>query len=166
MMQRLALVLGFFFFFSSIRAAEFFENASHSPHLDLIQSARSTIDIEIYTIQDPKIRSALLDALDRGVKVRILQEPAPVGSSCRVFESQNEVDQVPCSENKHFLHQVRLRGGTYLPFNKSAFCEGGSNCFEHGKLMIIDQRAALISTGNFDPTSICNRNKRCVVRII
>ena len=60
----------------------FFDNATHTPILEFIQSARTSIDIEIYEIQDIRVQQAVLTAMDRGVKVRVIQEPESVGSNC------------------------------------------------------------------------------------
>ena len=53
----------------------FSHGSGPAPHLALIESAQKQIDIEIYTVNDPLIRLALLAAQKRGVKLRILQEP-------------------------------------------------------------------------------------------
>jgi phosphatidylserine/phosphatidylglycerophosphate/cardiolipin synthase-like enzyme len=151
----LAVFLGFFQFSSFALAVQLFDNSKEAPHLSLIQSARSSIDIEIYTLGDALIREALQSAQNRGVRVRLLLEPSPVGASCHVFDGPKPYDPVDCPAIRDFANSIRIRGGTALPFNKSAFCTNG-NCFQHGKLMIIDSKKALISTGNFDATSICD----------
>ena len=63
---------------AAVPAAGFYENASNSPLIALLDSARELIDIEIYTMNDPIVQKAILAAQADGVKVRIVQEPTPV----------------------------------------------------------------------------------------
>ncbi len=156
-------LLGFTFLvlvsFSNIACASvLYNNATDAPHLKLIQSAKSKIDIEIYTMNDPSILQALLDAQSRGVKIRIVQEPTPVGASCKIFKAPAANEPANCSQLRAFYQQVIKNGGEYVPYEKNSFCNGTKVCFEHGKLLIIDQKNALISTGNFDVNSICDLN--------
>src|SRR5262245_16844664 len=62
-------------------------NAEGGPLLPLLQNAQEKIDIEIYTMTDQKVRSLLRSALRRGVKIRILKEPKPLGQKCDLFGS-------------------------------------------------------------------------------
>ena len=151
----IAIIFCILSFTSSAVAVQLFDNAKEAPHLSLIQNARSSIDIEIYTLGDALIRQELLIAQSRGVRVRLLQEPSPVGASCHVFDGPKPYDPPDCPAIREFVNSIRAHGGTALPFNKSAFCTNG-NCFEHGKLMIVDFKKALISTGNYDASSICD----------
>jgi phosphatidylserine/phosphatidylglycerophosphate/cardiolipin synthase-like enzyme len=137
-------------------SADFYDNSTAAPHISLIQGATSSLDIEIYTMEDPLIQQAILDAQGRGVKVRIVQEPAPVGDACKIFNAASAKDPSGCDELRNFMSQVQAAGGQYVPYNKSAFCNGSKTCYEHGKMMIIDNATALVSSGNFDNTSICD----------
>jgi cardiolipin synthase len=135
----------------------FFDNATHTPILEFIQSARSSIDIEIYEIQDIRVQQAVLTAMDRGVKVRVIQEPESVGSNCDVFNVIYAGDTVTCKIQKEFIGKVRAKGGSYVPYAFQEFCPAGKyKCYEHGKMIIVDRQKALISTGNFNPTNLCS----------
>ena len=135
---------------------QLFENSIHSPLIDLIQGAKQSIDVEIYTMNDDQVRNELQNALERGVKLRIVQEPAPVGVSCRIFGSPASKDNALCTAERDFKDYVVSNGGEYVPFNKGLCGTPNSNCFEHGKIVIVDGSQIMLSTGNFDPTSICD----------
>jgi len=154
-----SLVFVLCFLASTSQAVEFYDNSTNAPHVGLIQSAQSSLDIEIYTMNDPTIRQAIADAQDRGVKVRIVQEPAPDGDSCKIFNAASSKEPSGCSDLRSFVSEVKAKGGEYIPYNKSAFCDGTKVCFEHGKILLVDQSTALVSTGNFDTTSICDTAK-------
>ena len=136
-----------------------YENSTNSPLIDLLDSAQKLIDIEIYTMNDPLVQKAVLNALADGVKVRIVQEPTPVGSSCKIFETNGALDDAACTALKAFKAKVEKAGGTYLPFVKKLCGGATSGCVEHGKMVIVDAKAAMLSTGNFDSTSICNKSQ-------
>jgi phosphatidylserine/phosphatidylglycerophosphate/cardiolipin synthase-like enzyme len=142
-----------------------FENPDGTPPTTLIQSAHASIDIEIYTMADPQVQTALLQAMGRGVRVRVIQEPAPYDSPCHVFEAAATKDGSSCKSAKQFVLQVQSQGGQYVPFNKSLCGNNAApNCFEHGKIMLVDGTSALISTGNFDASNLCDTSvgvKKC-----
>ncbi|MGZ3736571.1 MAG: phospholipase D-like domain-containing protein, partial [Bdellovibrionota bacterium] len=57
------------------------------------------------------------------------------------------------------VSDVRAAGGEYIPFDKQALCpngggKGGTGCFEHGKIALVDD-LSLLSSGNFDSTNLC-----------
>src|SRR4051812_26493723 len=58
-------------------AEGFYENSEGSPLIPLVKLAKSTIDIEIYEMEDPGFRQALRESLARGVRLRILKDPSP-----------------------------------------------------------------------------------------
>jgi phosphatidylserine/phosphatidylglycerophosphate/cardiolipin synthase-like enzyme len=150
-----------------------FNNVEYAPIVDLINSAHSSVSMEIYEMDDPAVISALKDAIHRGVIISIVQEPKPVGATCRVFEdgssdqnlTEPNADQpnhaagsVPCDQLRQFVSDINAAGGKYVPFNKEALCPGGKNCFEHGKIAIIDSSMAMISSGNFNVSNLCDRD--------
>jgi len=138
----------------------FYENSSASPLVNFLLSAHRNIDIEIYEMDDPFVHSTIVAALKRGVKVRVVQEDRPVGASCKLFETADKGDSKSCQSEKALVASVRQAGGQYVPFNHAALCgKAGSHCFEHGKIVIVDDAKALISTGNFNSTSICNKSE-------
>ncbi len=128
-----------------------------SPALALIQSAKKSIDIEIYTMTDLQIQSAIQAAISKGVKVRVVQEPNPFGVSCKVFEAASFSESSSCQSQRALVKFVQDHGGIYTAFNTRNLCGvSGSNCFQHGKIIIADSASALISTGNFDATNLCD----------
>ena len=137
---------------------EFFENSSGSPILSLIQGAKQSIDLETYTMNDPKVDEALRSAATRGVRVNVVEESSPVGATCHPFGgSTSPSSQTPeCLRQQDLVNFINKNGGTYTPFSKSLCGKPGSRCYQHGKIAIIDGKAALISTGNFDVTSLCD----------
>jgi len=158
---KLAVVIGFFLQFNHTAQAStsdfFYENATDSPVIKFLQVAKTSIDIEIYEIQDTRVQSIILKAMDQGVKVRVIQESEAVGSNCPVFESANSEDAVECSGQKNFIQKVQSKGGTYVPFAYQQFCGGGQfRCLEHGKIILVDNKFSLISTGNFNATNLCD----------
>lgn len=134
----------------------FHENASYSPLIDLLNSAVRSIDIEIYDMDDPKVLEALVLAQARGVRLHIVQEPTPMGGKCHVFKAVREREDDNCRFRKNLVFEVRANGGIYAPFNKDLCGVEGKSCFQHGKMVIIDGHTAMLSTGNFNSTNLCN----------
>lgn len=144
--------------------AGLYNNALGSPLVELIRAARQSVDIEIYTMSSPSVLSALREAMGRGVRIRVVQEPAPVSGKCDIFAATPST--VQCGDLQVFVKEVLfVPGNAYVPFNKAALCGGPVEaCSQHGKLLIADARAALMSTGNFDDSSLCdssNLQSRC-----
>jgi cardiolipin synthase len=164
-MKKILLTLSVMFAFSvSAHAAApvasiapgFYNNAQGSPVISMIQSAQQSIDIEIYTMYDLNVRNAIRNELAKNIPVRIIQEPAPDGDSCKPFTEARSEDNADCTDTKKLVKDVIAAGGSYIPYNKAALCATSSSCFQHGKLLIVDQVNALISTGNYDATSLCD----------
>ncbi|MBU6153289.1 MAG: phosphatidylserine/phosphatidylglycerophosphate/cardiolipin synthase family protein [Bdellovibrionales bacterium] len=135
---------------------QLYDNVKAAPHLELINSAKSTIDIEIYSMKNTKILNALKSAVKRGVKVRIVQEPRPVSERCLIFTPIIAGDDAKCVEQKSFVAYVRKNKGKYVPFDKKLCGIPDSNCFQHGKVIIVDKQLVLMSTGNFNSSSFCD----------
>lgn len=136
--------------------AGLYENSTEAPTIEFIDSARQMLDIEIYTMRDPIVQKAILNALNDNVKVRIIQEPHPIGDGCDVFEESPSTEDLSCAQLKAFRTKVLKAGGTYVPFNKRLCGGQTAGCVEHGKMILVDGNAALLSTGNFDPSSFCD----------
>ena len=144
----------------------FYHNAEGSPLLDLIEQSRSTIDIELYSMTDLNIIGALKQAVKRGVRVRAIQEPSPVGGGCKLFTEEPKTDTA-CQELKSLLKLVNNSGGSYVPFNKASLCSSSkpgvkgatANCLQHGKILISDGKFAMLSTGNFNATNLCDEDE-------
>ena len=109
---------------------------------------------------DSAVRAAIRQALKRGVRVRIVKEPDPVGGACRVFDASGATLSDPgaaadCADEKRLVRQVRAAGGAYVPFKKDQLCQK-EPCWEHGKMVVSDGAVALMSTGNFDKSNLCD----------
>ena len=143
---------------TSSRGSEtFYENASGVPVLELLNAAKISIDIETYQVDDPTVQQALKNAMARGVRVRVVQEDKPVGAACKLFEPASSADQPSCANQKAMLGLIRSsKGGAYVAFNDGQLCGiRGKHCFEHGKMILVDSKWALISTGNFNTSNLC-----------
>lgn len=177
------------------RAVGIFSNPDTPTIGQLLMSARNSIDIEIYEMEDPDIRNILRRKMQEDVKVRVVQEPTPIGKKCILFpeiiaaKAEAEANAkakaearakktgralnakkpkkpyIPtpeCLDMRKFLEEVRAQkfeGPKYVAFNKTELCGQQSKqglCFQHGKMVVIDRRLALISTGNFNSSNLCN----------
>jgi len=134
----------------------FHDNAKGSPLVKMLDSARNSIRIEIYEMHDATVHKAIRSALDRGVTVSIVQEPAPMEARCHIFSPKTSSDDKKCADLKSLVQEVRNSGGSYKPFNKKLCGVSGHSCFQHGKIVIVDDKLALVSTGNFNNTNLCD----------
>lgn len=65
---------------------------------------------------------------------------------------------VSCADQQRFVQEVNSsRGGRYVPFRKETLCPRGKGCFEHGKIAVIDGELAMITSGNFNVSNLCDR---------
>ncbi len=143
-------------------AAGLYNNEEGSPVYSMIDNAQRTIDIEIYQMTDPDFVSSIRKAIFRGVKIRVVKEPAPLGDTCRVFESSSD-DSDDCKTQKSLMAEIKNNGGAYIAFNKEELCgAGGTKCFLHGKMVIADEKVVMISTGNFNKSNLCNQKQNPV----
>ena len=144
--------------FAATSKDQLFDHASMgSPLLLLIQNAKTSIDIEIYQMQDSAILSAVKAAAARKVRVRVIQEANTVGASCHVFNPIDASDTVSCVTQKQLVPFIRNHGGTYLAFSDELCGTPGAHCFQHGKILIVDGKAAIMSTGNFNASTLCDK---------
>lgn len=150
--------------YQGMPAAGVYVNEEGYPLLPALQNAQHQIDIEVYTMKDSNVREELRAAMQRGVHVRIIKESRPVGEKCDVFSDETSDDD-DCADQQHFVSEVRDEGGVYEPFNRSGLCPREKpSCLQHGKIAVIDEETALLSTGNFDESSLCikaERPKKC-----
>jgi cardiolipin synthase len=143
---------------STATTEKFYENASGSPLVSLFTNAQQSIDIEIYEMDDPQVINAIKGAVDRGVRVRVVKEDKPVGASCRVFVAKTTSDSQSCKDQKDLVTYIQAGGGQYVAFKDATLCGvAGSSCFEHGKMVIADGNQVLLSTGNFNTSSLCDK---------
>ncbi|MDR3608806.1 MAG: phospholipase D-like domain-containing protein [Oligoflexia bacterium] len=127
---------------------------------DLLNQATTSIDMEIYEMDDPTVIAALRGALSRGVTVHIVKEPKPVGAACKVFDSESDDpgsngDAAACDDQRQLVADVNQAGGKYVPFAKDSLCSS-SRCLEHGKVVVVDSSIALVTSGNFNTTNLCD----------
>jgi cardiolipin synthase len=97
------------------------------PVLDLIDGAKKTIDLKMFTFTSDDIAEALIRAQKRGVKVRVMLNPA------RSSGSRANDD----------MRQRLEAGGIELNWSSPDFA------VTHEKSMVIDSRLALIATFNY-----------------
>jgi phosphatidylserine/phosphatidylglycerophosphate/cardiolipin synthase-like enzyme len=134
----------------------FFLNNEKQRVYELISSAKSQLDLEIYEMKDKHLRELLLEALERHVRVRILKEENPVGDTCKELEDIKVGDDAECLEDKYFVLQFQSLGGVYKLFDNTLCKESGKHCFMHGKMLLLDNKRALMSTGNWNSSSLCS----------
>ncbi|MGE3610389.1 MAG: phosphatidylserine/phosphatidylglycerophosphate/cardiolipin synthase family protein [Bacteriovoracaceae bacterium] len=132
-------------------------NSEHTIAYDLLNLATTSIEIEIYEMKDPVFRELLLKAIERGVRVRIVKDSYTVGDSCSELESISEEDDESCKSEKEFVTKLLKSGASYIWFNKKELCGvKGRSCYQHGKMLIVDKQYLLLSSGNFNSSSLCN----------
>ncbi len=110
-----------------------FPNAGRGPWLDAINSAEKSINIAAYKLSDPIIVQALQKARERDVAVNLLIEPY-------TFAHKK-------SEN------VKSPIGTLKEMGVNVFNLSPRFNQAHYKMIIVDGKAGLISTGNLDAES-------------
>ena len=144
----------------------FYKNDEGTPLLEMINGAESQIDIEIYEMTNKRFRTAIRQALKRGIKIRIVMEPNPVGGKCPVFEAAAAKEDATCKDLRSLVKEVKAKRGQVVAFDKEELCgvdrttAGKSpNCFEHGKIVVKDRAVALISSGNFNSTNLCDKSE-------
>ncbi|MBS1958600.1 MAG: phosphatidylserine/phosphatidylglycerophosphate/cardiolipin synthase family protein [Bdellovibrionales bacterium] len=142
---------------TSAQTDTLYDNAEGMPITSIINKAKRTIDIEIYEMDDMHVIQALENAVARGVRLRIVQDGAPLGVACKIFDPLVQTDPQDCQIKKKFVAWVRQHKGSYEPYNTKALCSPTAKyCYEHGKILIADSSVALISTGNFNPSNFCD----------
>lgn len=135
----------------------FYDNSKHPAVYDLLNKAKKSIDIEIYEMKDKTFRKLIIEALDRGVKVRIVKDSNTVGDTCYELDAPEEGDTNDCKDEKEYISLIQQKGAQYVFFDKRQLCGiSGRSCFQHGKMIIVDRRYVLMSTGNFNSSSLCS----------
>ncbi len=110
------------------------------PVLDLIDSAKTSIRFKIYLFTYRDARKALIKAANRGVDVRVMIDPEPVGGGESNAES----------------YRLLKEGGVTVKWAPGAFKHN------HEKSLVIDDQSALIATFNFTRSSF-TRNREYAV---
>lgn len=106
-------------------------NAGESPIVDAIDGAKKSVWVEMYILSDKKVVSALEETANRGIDVRVMLEPHPVGTSA------------PTST----MDKLRA-AGAQVEDSDPAFA------LTHEKGMIIDGTTAYIMTSNFSRAAL------------
>ncbi|MFB7155749.1 MULTISPECIES: phospholipase D-like domain-containing protein [unclassified Lysinibacillus] len=86
-----------------------FSQMANDPQALLLQAinrANKTLDIAIYNIEDPKIAQAILDAKERGVRVRVITDASKATKKSQVkileqFQQYQIEVKVPSSRKMH-----------------------------------------------------------------
>lgn len=142
-----------------------------TPLHQFIRESQKSLLISIYEVKEPSIQREIIEALKRGVNVKMIVEPNPVGNGCDAFSRYNQTDNINCEKSAQFttlFYQTveklqkkfpPLRGSLIRYFNKN-LCwddstETNQQCFQHGKMIVRDEQDILISTGNFNDSSLC-----------
>ena len=96
---------------------------------DLIESARRTLHVKMFTFDDPELIQAVLAARQRGVAVSVLLNPAKFSG-------------------------LRMNDATYVTFRDGDIDVGWTSprfAVTHEKSVVVDETLALITTFNFSP---------------
>lgn len=105
-------------------------DSTSKPLIDAINSATKTVDLEVYLLTDIGVTEALKAAAKRGVQVRVMLEPKPVGEYNNFEEKATELRAAGVDVRE-----------TPPEFNTNMNVD-------HAKFMIIDNRDMLFGTGN------------------
>ncbi|MFK7827462.1 MAG: phosphatidylserine/phosphatidylglycerophosphate/cardiolipin synthase family protein [Oligoflexales bacterium] len=137
---------------------------------EFITQAQSSLDIEIYELRSESVKESIFLALKKGVQVRILAEPDPVGNGCDAFSRFNITNNEHCEESYQFTKEFEKLAKIQKKNNKSIRSEivyfnknlcwdpkksKQSFCYQHGKIVLRDEKLLLLSTGNFNSSSLC-----------
>ena len=125
---------------SSIEGVYVLPDDGPTPLIEELDAARSSISIEIYLLTDDQVLSALFRARDRGVTIRVLLEEDPYGGSNQQPQIFDTLDE----------------GGIQVRWNTAA------KRFSHIKLIVIDQRVAMIMNLNLTHSAL-NKNRELAV---
>jgi phosphatidylserine/phosphatidylglycerophosphate/cardiolipin synthase-like enzyme len=109
--------------------------------IEELDAAQSSISIEVYLLTDDSVISALFRARDRGVKVRVLLEQDPYGGSNQQPE----------------IFETLTEGGIQVRWNDAA------TRFSHVKLIVIDQKVAMIMNLNLTYSALTKNRELAVV---
>ena len=136
---------------------------------NFILNTKSTIDFYIYELRNETVQKAILTLLKKDIRVRILGEPDPVGNGCDCFSKFDKESNYDCQKSARFINIFKtlakkqknkdISGSRIKFFNKNT-CRypdktKNRSCFQHGKSIVRDGTFTLISTGNFNDSSLC-----------
>ncbi|KEO84342.1 lamin tail domain-containing protein [Tumebacillus flagellatus] len=109
--------------------------------VSLLNSATTSIDLNVYEFQATQLMDAMINAINRGVKVRVFLEGSPVGGL---------VDQ-----GKYVAQQIVAAGGQvrFIINDKTIGAFKRYN-FDHAKYAIVDGNRVLVQSENFAASSL------------
>lgn len=135
--------------------------------IDLVKSAKSSIEIQTpYLITSDLSRNLFKDAVDRGVKVRILTNSLASTDNVEAFSSY-QTDREKLLETGVRIFEFRpdaaerkkiMTGELQLELDHKPIFG------LHAKSMVIDGKTTIIGTFNLDPRS-ANLNTECIVLV-
>ena len=114
---------------------------SSKPILDAITAAKKSLRIKMFVFSDPSLIAAVIAAQQRGVKVRVMLNPAR-----RSGEAENQ-------ESRAAL----LKGKVAVEDSNPAFD------LTHEKSMVVDDSAAFVKSLNWDPENLTETRDYAVV---
>ena len=134
---------------------------------ELVQNAKSTIDIQSpYLITTDESRQLFKDAVDRGVKVRILTNSLASTDNVEAFSSYQS-DRTKLLETGVEVYEFRPDAEErtkIMTGELQATLEEMPIFGLHAKSMVVDGEIAVIGTFNLDPRS-ANLNTECITVI-
>ena len=108
-----------------------------APILAELAAAERSIDLEVYLLSDDQIIDALIDAADRGVRVRVLLEEHPFGGSGR---NPDTFDRLQAN-------------GVEVRWSNPVFR------FSHVKMFVIDDEAAIVMNLNLSRSAFTDNRE-------
>jgi cardiolipin synthase A/B len=114
---------------------------SARPILDAIAAARKSLRIKMFVFSDPSLIAAVVAAQERGVKVRVMLNPAR-----RSGEAVNQVSR-----------SALLKGKVAVEDSNPAFD------LTHEKSMVVDDSSAFVKSLNWDPENLTQTRDYAVV---
>lgn len=109
----------------------------HEPVIDEINASQCTVDIAVYLLSDDLVIEAIFEAIDRGVRVRVMLENAPFGGG----------------GDQHELAAALGEVGIELAWSPSQFR------FVHAKYIVVDQQVAVIMNQNLTASAFTSNRE-------
>lgn len=147
--RSLAVCLSLFTLFSGGIGWGFPLELAESPGSNLtltvkaIKSAKNTLAINIYEFTSPEVKNAILERLQAGVQVQILEEGQPVGGfSATARKVYGEISDAMQTQNGSSHYYLMTSKGRTV---KRRFR------FDHAKYIVVDGKFLLIGSENYSP---------------
>lgn len=148
--SRFNFVASLFLFLGAVAHADFRVDVAEAPMDNLaltvsaIQSAQQSIYLNIYELTSSEIADALINRIQAGVHVEILEEGQPVGGMSAAAKGvQSQIVQA--------MQQTRGGNHFYVMTSKGTASKRRYR-FDHAKYAVIDDSNLLIGSENYSPT--------------